>query len=480
MTIMRKFGEATGLRINVNKCNVATIRCQDMDLDDILQDFAGQRTTFAVTYLGLPITMGRLKLIHVQHIQDKAKEKMAGWQGKLLNPAGHRELVRTVLSSLPTYLLTALKSPKKFIEEFDKSRRCFLWAGNHELHGGKCKVNWLCVCHPIRHAGLSVHNLERFGCALRLKWLWYSWTKPSSAWIEMELPTNDTNLALFAMATRVQVQNGRTASFWFSSWLKGMSPALLFPNLYRHSRRKKRTVAEALNNDRWVTDIGHNLTTDLLVDYFCLWNLIDEANLNLDTEESNQITWTCSSLGEYTAKSAYETQFEDGVPSKFPELIWRIWAPPKCKFFAWLLQNRVWTADRLQQRGWPNNYFCALCQRNLETGHHMMVECPVVQQIWSSVAAWVNCNTLAPSHWIIQSSIQDWYASLAPRNAANGTRSLALLTIWSIWRERNNRIFKSNVRPVHLVVSEIQDEARQWYLAGTKAFAPLVDHQPSE
>jgi hypothetical protein len=48
--------------------------------------------------------------------------------------------VRSVLSSLPVYLLTIVKAPKNFLKEIDKTRRRFLWAGDKELTGGKCKV----------------------------------------------------------------------------------------------------------------------------------------------------------------------------------------------------------------------------------------------------------------------------------------------------------------------------------------------------
>jgi hypothetical protein len=36
-----------------------------------------------------------------------------------------------------------------------------------------------------------------------------------------------------------------------------------------------------------------------------------------------------------------------------------------------MLQNRVWTADRLLRRQWPNQYFCPPCIRNLETIAHL-------------------------------------------------------------------------------------------------------------
>lgn len=36
------------------------------------------------------------------------------------------------------------------------------------------------------------------------------------------------------------------------------------PNLYKHYRRKKRAVAEALQGDRWVDDIRYNLSITLV------------------------------------------------------------------------------------------------------------------------------------------------------------------------------------------------------------------------
>jgi hypothetical protein len=84
--------------------------------------------------------LGRLKVVHVQGIVDKTGSRLAGWQGRLLNPAGRRELVRSVLSAIPTYLMTTLKPPKQLLQDLDKLRRSFLWAGDKEVTGGKCKV----------------------------------------------------------------------------------------------------------------------------------------------------------------------------------------------------------------------------------------------------------------------------------------------------------------------------------------------------
>lgn len=210
MSIMEHFGAATGLKINASKSTVAPIRCQDLDLDDILSPFAGQRATFSMTYLGLTLTIRRLRLVDLQPIQDKAKAKMAGWQSKLLNIAGRKELVRSVLSALPTYFMTALKVPNKFIKDLDKHRKNFLLAGSEEL---PCKISWLKVTRPVNYGGLGLHNLKCFSRALRLRWLWYEWHPTPKPCLGMELPIDDLDGDMFAAATVVMVNNGNKANF---------------------------------------------------------------------------------------------------------------------------------------------------------------------------------------------------------------------------------------------------------------------------
>jgi hypothetical protein len=78
MDIMNAFGEATGLKINMQKSTIAPIRCADVDLDTVLQDFPGPRVNFSIHYLGLPLTLGRLKMVHLQYILDRAKGRVAG------------------------------------------------------------------------------------------------------------------------------------------------------------------------------------------------------------------------------------------------------------------------------------------------------------------------------------------------------------------------------------------------------------------
>jgi hypothetical protein len=73
---------------------------------------------------------------------DRAKSHLAAWKGRWINAGGRKALVSSVLSSLPIFAMTALKIPPRFLKEFDKIRRNFIWdIEENATAGRKCKVS---------------------------------------------------------------------------------------------------------------------------------------------------------------------------------------------------------------------------------------------------------------------------------------------------------------------------------------------------
>jgi hypothetical protein len=70
MQIMHNFGEATGLCINVSKSSVAPIRCSQIHLEEVFQNFDCAQVQFLITCLGLPICLSQLRMVHLQPIRD--------------------------------------------------------------------------------------------------------------------------------------------------------------------------------------------------------------------------------------------------------------------------------------------------------------------------------------------------------------------------------------------------------------------------
>jgi hypothetical protein len=126
-----------------------------------------------------------------------------------------------------------------------------------------------------------------------------------------------------------------------------------------------------------------------------------------------------------------------------------------------LLQDRVWAGAKLQLRGWENNYFCALCERNLETANHLFTECPYARNVWRLVALWSSHANLQPSCWSEQDDMEEWFIALT----AGGTKeahSVAILTLWHIWKERNARVFNIARSTEQAVLTRIKDELSDW------------------
>jgi hypothetical protein len=171
------------------------------------------------------------------------------------------------------------------------------------------------------------------------------------------------------------------ASFWNSRWLNGETLVVCFPLLHKHIRRKNRTVAQALTDNRWISDIDRNLSHEIIVEYTKLWEMLED--IVLSDSQQDTIAWVQTADGAYSAKSAYAAHFIGRTKCESAAQICKTKAPPKCKFFLWLmLQNRIWTTAHLQIRGWTNEYFCQLCLRSLETTQHLFCECPMAREIW--------------------------------------------------------------------------------------------------
>jgi hypothetical protein len=140
-----------------------------------------------------------------------------------------------------------------------------------------------------------------------------------------------------------------------------------------------------------------DIRTLLFGEYVLLCALVESANFDPMSTAEDQIVWTHEASRNYSAKSAYLLQFEGCMEFSFHKHVWQVWAPSRCKFFMWLLlQNRVWTADRLLARQWKNEYFCPLCRRNMETACQLFLEWPFSRCVWIEISSWLSLPQLNP------------------------------------------------------------------------------------
>lgn len=108
--ILDIFGLASGLMTNMVKTEFYPIRCSGLNLSEVLgADQAGSQ--FPCTYLGLPLHFRKLPKQSIQPLVQKIANRIPGWKRDLLTYPGRELLIKTVLSAMPTYLLTIFELP---------------------------------------------------------------------------------------------------------------------------------------------------------------------------------------------------------------------------------------------------------------------------------------------------------------------------------------------------------------------------------
>jgi hypothetical protein len=208
-TILHVFGLASGLFTNLDKSRASPLNCGQADLERVQQVLACGVADFPVRYLGIPLSVFRLKRADEQPLIDKVAARIPAWKGGLLNVAGRTALAKATLSAIPVHTAIAIVLSPWAIKTIDRLRRAFIWAGSSSVNGGKCKVAWAIVCMPKELGGLGIADLRHVGLALRARWVWndrVSGRVPSSS--------DKTVLALANSAMKIVLGNGAAVLFW--------------------------------------------------------------------------------------------------------------------------------------------------------------------------------------------------------------------------------------------------------------------------
>jgi hypothetical protein len=125
--------------------------------------FPCQHAEFPITYLGIPLSMGKLHRAVWQRLIDKVVDKLPVWKGALMHRAGRLTVIKSTLSVVPIYTSICICLPAWVHKAMTKIIKAFLWSGSR-----KCLVAWDCVQRPTQLGGMGVLDLKRMGMALRL------------------------------------------------------------------------------------------------------------------------------------------------------------------------------------------------------------------------------------------------------------------------------------------------------------------------
>jgi hypothetical protein len=336
----------------------------------------------------------------------------------------------------------------------DKFRRAFIWSGSETVQGGRCLVARKKVTRPVELGGLGILDLTTLGYGPRLRWEWQARTSPDKPWSSLISKPERTVQAMFEASTSANVGNGRHALFW------------------QDKSRSCRVVADALLNDRWIADIKGSLSVSALAQYVAVWDKMQDIVLIQDRED--KFIWKWTSNQQYSSSSAYRAFFYDQCSILGAKEISKAVAPPHCKFFIWLaIMDRCWTSARLQRHQLQNSGPCALCSQAEESIDHLVISLCVQQ----GSLAW--CVSHGGYHLTPMGaqSIVDWWLPTRKRvhkSNRKGFDTQFAVVVWSLWLERNARVFNAKASMVRQLCVAVRDEGRQWKLASYRDLEEFI------
>lgn len=72
------------------------------------------------------------------------------------------------------------------------------------------------------------------------------------------------------------------------------------------------------------------------------------------------------------------------------KLIWKTAAPPRVRFFFWLvLHGRCWTASRRHRHGLQDTDDCIICDQAPETMDRLLLACVYTREVWARYLIWL-------------------------------------------------------------------------------------------
>jgi hypothetical protein len=209
----------------------------------------------------------------------------------------------------------------------------------------------------------------------------------------------------------------------------------------------------------------------LLLEFFNLWNLIEQVQLSPGVPDT--FSWKLTLDGQYSASSAYGAMFVGSSTPLGAKLLWKTSAPHRVRFFFWLvLHRRCWTADRRRRHGLQDNDTCIICDQDAETMDHILLGCIFSREVWDIALRSYRLNNNVA---VQQQDVMTWWTTARkqlPKELHRGFDCL-VLTSWMLWKERNARTFNRIASTPAELGAAIRLEADLWVAAGYKRLAVL-------
>jgi len=182
--------------------------------------------------------------------------------------------------------------------------------------------------------------------------------------------------------------------------------------------------------------------------------------------------WRPHSSIRYTVSSAYQLLTEvfdnEVVVNNYNDLHFILWlseVPLKVSLFAWrLLQNQIPTKDNLVHRQVlpVNDQLCTWGCGSTEDRDHLFVLCAFYGNIWVLICGWLGFRTVSSLNLL--SHMRHFYGlGGGSKFTVIALKMIWLATVYVIWKEINERIFRNNEASIHDICEHVKLTVFWWF-----------------
>ncbi|CAN0881468.1 Putative ribonuclease H protein At1g65750, partial [Linum grandiflorum] len=366
----------------------------------------------------------------------------------------------------------------------------------------KDKIHWVAwdlVKTPRRVGGLGVQDLKILNTSLLSKWIgrfaiernaWWRGLKISKCGVGLSewLPCWNFGSAgcsmgkcvirtssLFWAYGYLDPGGGSSCSFWWDYWIREVRLGEVYPRIAAASQSLDSKISDLCFLDdriQWVIPLSTSLRGGALVEWEHLLSRLAALPDDLITEGPACVIWPLEHSQRFSVRSlrikCASNKFP-GVPGFPHSSIWMPIVPSKVQCFCWMtFHKKIGTVDNLQRRGLQMVNRCALCLCDNESVDHLCLHCKFSSSVWAKVSS--RLSIYGPISSDCPGFIAAWKWITCRSRFAACMKVILHSFLWSIWRERNNRIFREESKSSSQVFYKMMFSSGNWLAAADLFF----------
>ncbi|XP_037427324.1 uncharacterized protein LOC119292673 [Triticum dicoccoides] len=384
---------SVGLKINFHKSTLIPINCEAACYNELSNIFGCNVGSMPFTYLGLPLGTTKPSVQDLMPLVCTMEHRMSSTLA-LMSYGARLSLLNTMITSLVIFALCTLRLPSKIIELLDKLRR---------------------KCWSTYYTNKIPHAME----PCRSFW-----------WRDVLKLT-----PIYRGISKAIVHDGATVLMWKDLWLDATLDEK-YQHAFSFAKNEDISVKDFLGSTSLHETFHLPLSVQAMQEIRDLQQEV--RHVGNATDPTPHDNWTCCwGSVDFKAIKYYKFYFREVHAHQSYKWLWAARSTLKIKVFGWLLlSDRLNTRNMLKRRHYNigDDYNCLLCDQQIEeTVEHMIFQCPFSQRCWSILGiTWQ--QTGSRLRWISMAA-HDWSSPMF--------MDVFLQAAWSIWKERNNKHFRS-------------------------------------